>query len=138
MFLLYKVFIKAFFKSTIQCKLLYFFYFFPPHDIAEILLKLVLNTNQSINPCICQWYDLLMRSHMVFVVHLTCIKYPKQLKLNIRFIFFLYIFYTHFFLYMENIHTLSENIKFICTSCRNWKKSEPLASFSGLFYNECK
>ena len=37
-----------------------------------------------------------------------------------------------------NIHTLSVNIKFICTSFRNRQNSEPLASFSGLFRSEYK
>jgi hypothetical protein len=37
-----------------------------------------------------------------------------------------------------NIHTLSVNIKFICTSFRNRQNSEHLASFSGLFCSEYK
>ena len=36
-------------------------------------------------------------------------------------------------IYTYNIHTLSVNIKFICTSFRNRQNSEPSASFSGLF-----
>ena len=37
-----------------------------------------------------------------------------------------------------NMHTMSENIKFICTSFRNRQKIEPLTSFSSLFRSECK
>ena len=40
--------------------------------------------------------------------------------------------------YIYNIRTLSVNIKFICTSFRNRKNSEPSASFSGLFRSEYK
>jgi hypothetical protein len=40
--------------------------------------------------------------------------------------------------YIYNIRTLSVNIKFICTSFRNRQNSEPLASFSGLFWSEYK
>ena len=37
-----------------------------------------------------------------------------------------------------NIRPLSVNIKFICASFRNKQKSEPSASFTGLFRSEYK
>jgi hypothetical protein len=40
--------------------------------------------------------------------------------------------------YIDHIHTLSENIKFIYTSFRNVKKSEHYASFSDLFHSDWK
>jgi len=40
--------------------------------------------------------------------------------------------------YIHNIHTLSVNIKFTCTSFRDRKKNELLVSFSGLFRSEYK
>ena len=46
-----------------------------------------------------------------------------------------YIVYT---MCIYNIRTLSENIKFICTSFRNKWKREPLASFASLFRSVCK
>jgi len=39
---------------------------------------------------------------------------------------------------IDNMHTLSANIKFICTSFRKSKKREPLAGLFGLFRSECK
>ena len=39
--------------------------------------------------------------------------------------------------YIYNIRTLSENIKFMCTSFTNRYTSEPLGNFSSLFRREC-
>ena len=40
------------------------------HDIAEILLKLVLNTNQSINQSSNHWYKMFICSQIIKVVYI--------------------------------------------------------------------
>ena len=78
----------------------------PCHNIAEILLKLTLNTNQSIN------------------VPIFGFKFLQSKNSSN--------------MYVGNIHTVSANITFICTSFRNRKASEPLTNLSFLFRGEYK